>query len=142
VIAVDANLLVYAKIEEMEEHEAALAWLQARLSDVYGVGLPWTSLLAFVRVVSNPRVFERPLTVRAAWAQVAEWLDRPNTFVPEPTERHPEILGSLLREATTPALVPDAHLAALAIEYGLTLQTSDRDFARFPGLKWENPLAT
>lgn len=139
-ILVDANLLVYAKMSSMEQHEAARAWLERRLSDVYGVGLPWPSLLGFVRLTTNHRIFERPLPMSDARAQVDEWLALRPVFTPEPTARHAEILAALLREADRSRHVPHAHLAALAIEYGLTLQSTDRDFARFSGLRWENPL--
>jgi hypothetical protein len=106
------------------------------------VGLPWPSLLGFVRLVTNPRVFERPEEVGAAWRQVESWLDCPSVWVPLPTERHREILGPLIARTTGRAnLVPDAHLAALAIEHGLLLCSTDGDFARFPDLRWENPLA-
>jgi uncharacterized protein len=140
-ILVDANLLVYAWQEDAPEHERARAWLESRLSGVEGVALPWPSLLAFVRLVSNPRIFENPAPVQDAWRQVEEWLALPCVFVPEPAARHAEILATLLPEAGRASLVPDAHLAALAIEYGLTLQTTDRDFARFSGLSWRNPLS-
>jgi toxin-antitoxin system PIN domain toxin len=100
-------------------------------------------VLAFVRLVSNPRVFAQPLTVSAAWAQADNWLQAPTVWVPTPTERHREILGRLLAAvAFRSNVVPDAHLAALAIEHGLTLCSADGDFARFSGLRWENPLAT
>lgn len=140
-ILVDVNLLLYAKIASLEEHEAARAWLEDRLSGVYGVGLPWVSLLGFVRVATNPRIFERPLPMDDAWTQVREWLALDSVFVPEPTHRHPGVLAALLAEADRAEHVPDAHLAALATEYGLILQTTDRDFARFSGLAWENPIA-
>jgi len=106
------------------------------------VGLPWASLLAFVRLVSNPRIFTRPESVTRAWAQVEQWLDCSPVWIPQPTERHREVLGPLLRAQGNKAnLVPDSHLAALAIEHGLTLRTTGGDFARFPGLRWQNPLA-
>ena len=140
-ILVDANLLIYAKTSEFPQHEAARAWLDDRLSQPTGVALPWASLLAFVRLVSNPRVFRRPLAVADAWAQVEAWLELPPTWIPTPTERHPGILNSLIPDAGKADLIPDAHLAALAMEYGLVLQTTDRDFARFRGLRWENPLS-
>lgn len=104
------------------------------------MGLPWPSLLAFVRLVSNPRIFERPLSVTEAWSQVEDWLDLPTSWIPEPTDRHRSILASLIPEAGRAELVPDAHLAALAMEYGLVLHTTDRDFSRFTGLRWRNPL--
>jgi predicted nucleic acid-binding protein len=87
-------------------------------------------------------VFERPAPVGAAWRQVEEWLDCEAVWIPMPTERHREVLGRLLSESRARAnLVPDAHLAALAIEHGLVLASTDGDFARFSGLRFENPLA-
>jgi toxin-antitoxin system PIN domain toxin len=97
--------------------------------------------LAFVRLVTNPRVFERPENVGDAWAQVESWLAAATTWVPVPGDRHHEIMTSLMPSVTRSGLVPDAHLAALAIEHGLILQTADGDFARFSGLRWENPIA-
>jgi toxin-antitoxin system PIN domain toxin len=141
VILVDANLLLYAHIQSYPQHEAARNWLDGRLNGTPRVGLPWPSLLAFVRIASNPRLFEQPLSVGRAWQQVASWLALESVWIPLPTARHAEVLGSLLAEATFAAnLVPDAHLAALAIEHGLTLCTSDGDFSRFAGLAWTNPL--
>lgn len=140
-ILLDANLLVYAHVSTVPQHAAARAWLDARLNGAAPVGLPWPSLLAFVRLVSNPRVFERPQPVAEAWAQVEAWLDCPPVWVPQPTDRHRTTLGLLLRRHGASAnLVPDAHLAALAIEHGLILCSTDGDFARFPDLRWENPL--
>ena len=141
-ILVDANLLIYAKVSDFEQHRAASEWLDARLNGTVGVGLPWSSLLAFARIVTNPRVFARPLSVAEAWRQVEAWRARPCVFAPEPTLRHSEILAELIPKGVTRSnLFPDASLAALAIEYGLTLCSTDSDFARFPGLAWENPLA-
>jgi hypothetical protein len=140
-ILVDANILVYAHISSLPQHEGAREWLDARLSETAAVGLPWPSLLGFARLVSNPRVFERPITVAEAWRQVESWLNCPSVWVPVPTERHREILGPLVVGSASRAnLVADAHLAALAIEHGLTLCSTDGDFGRFRGLRWENPL--
>ncbi len=141
-ILLDANLLVYSWNLGATEHEPAKAWLQDRLNGREGVGIPWSSLLAFVRLVSNRRIFERAIAVEEAWSQVEEWLGLPNVWTPEPAQRHREILSVLIPEAGKAEIVPDAYLAALAIEYGLVLQTTDRDFARFSGLRWENPLAS
>jgi len=142
VILVDANLLIYAYIPGLPQHEAARAWLEEQFTSTPRVGLPWPSLLAFVRLVTNPRVFERPASIEEAWGRVEEWLNLPSVWIPQPTERHPEVLGELMRKAVDRAqLVPDAHLAALAIEHGLVLCSTDGDFARFPGLRWQNPLA-
>jgi toxin-antitoxin system PIN domain toxin len=142
VILVDANVLVYAHSRSFVQHEPARVWLDARLNGSAPVGLPWPSVLAFVRVICNPRVLDRPRSPSEAWSQVEAWLDCPPAWIPLPTERHREALGALLRVAVPRGnLVPDAHLAALAIEHGLTLCSTDGDFARFPGLRWENPLA-
>lgn len=139
-ILVDANLLVYAHVASSPEHARAKRWLDERLNGVEKVGLPWPSLLAFVRLVSNPRIFARPEPIATAWRQVEAWLALSNVWIPEPTERHPEVLGALLRGESRANLVPDAHLAAIALQHGLTLCSTDRDFARFPQLRWENPL--
>lgn len=141
-ILVDANLLLYAANHAAPEHEAARAWLDARLSGPSRVGLPWPSLLAFVRLATNPLVMRRPASMAAAWRQVDEWLGADPAWVPTPTERHRVLLADFCRATwMTPRLVPDAHLAALAIEHGLTLCSTDGDFARFPDLDWQNPLA-
>lgn len=129
-------------MDTFAQHERAHRWLDERLNGTVRIGLPWPSLLAFLRLVTNPRVFERPASSRAAWQQVQEWLDCETAWVPAPTERHREVLGRLLAESNVRAnLIPDAHLAALAIEHGLVLASTDGDFARFPGLRLENPLA-
>jgi toxin-antitoxin system PIN domain toxin len=105
------------------------------------VGLPWPSLLAFLRIVTNPKAYERPDKMDSAWKQVEHWLSWPTVWIPEPTDRHPMVLAALLqRLGGGHNLVPDAHLAGIAIEHGLTLCSADGDFARFAGLKWVNPL--
>ncbi len=141
-ILVDANLLVYAKFADLPQHPPARRWLEEQLNSRVRLGLPWASAVAFLRLATNPRLFGRPLEMGAAWAQVAEWLRHPRVWVPQPTDEHAVVLGELL-EATraTANLVPDAHLAAIAIQHGLTLCSADSDYARFPGLKWSNPLA-
>ena len=140
---IDANLLVYAHVESFEQHVGALSWLDGLLNGVERVGLPWPSLLGFVRLVTNPRIFERPETLRLAWEQVNAWLDAGATWIPLPTERHLQILDGFFAGSSLRAnLVPDAHLAALAIEHGLLLCSTDGDFARFSGLRWQNPIAS
>ena len=140
-ILLDANLLVYAHVTSLTQHHAARSWLDSRLNGPTPVGLPWPTLLSFVRLVSNPRIFEHPQPISKAWKQVDDWLTCPVVWIPQPTERHREILGSFLTDTLGRSnLVPDAHLAALAIEHGLTLCSTDRDFARFPDLRWEDPL--
>ena len=141
-ILVDANLLLYAANRSAPEHDAAREWLDAHLSGTTKVGLPWPSLLAFVRLASNPMVMRHPVTVAQAWAQAQQWLSAGPSWIPQPTAHHGEIFGALCAPSSmTSRLVPDAHLAALAIEHGLTLCSTDGDFARFDGLDWANPLS-
>ena len=140
-ILVDANLLIYAYNSAATQHDAARAWLEDRLAGVAPVGLPWPSLLAFLRVMTHPRLFARPVTTLSAWEQVSRWLRSPIVWAPQPTDRHGQILGQLLAlPGVRGNLVHDAHLAALAIEHGLMLCSTDGDFARFSGLRWQNPL--
>jgi hypothetical protein len=141
VILVDANLLIYASVESFPQHERARRWLDERLNGAAPVGLPWASVLAFLRLTTNPRVFERPTAMSDAWRQALAWLEAERVWVPQPTDRHREVLGQLLAAPGVQAnLVQDAYLAALAIEHGLILCSTDGDFARFSGLHWENPL--
>lgn len=140
-ILVDANLLLYARFRDFAQHEAAHGWLDAQLNARHRVGLPWPSLLAFLRLSTNPRVFAAPLSAEVAWRQVQDWLGVASVWVPAPTTRHAETLGRLIRSSqATGKLMPDAHLAALAIEHQLVLCTTDGDFARFDELRLENPL--
>jgi toxin-antitoxin system PIN domain toxin len=141
VILVDANLLLYAYHSRAEEHDRSRAWLEATLSGPELVRFAWLTLWAFLRIASNPRVFERPLSIVEAGAAISAWLAQPGSGVLEPGERHWDILSGLMREGQTAGpLVMDAVLAAIAIEHGATLCTTDRDFSRFSGLKWTNPL--
>jgi len=141
VILVDANLLLYAKLSSFPEHGVAQGWLDERLSGTARVGLPWLALLAFLRLATSSHLFPRPLPMAEAWAQVRAWLAAPCAWTPGPTDRHEQVLDELFGEhALTARLVNDAHLAALAIEHGLMLCSADQDFARFSGLRWDNPL--
>ena len=140
-ILVDANLLVYAKVSSMPQHAKAHAWLTQTLGGAGRVGLPWESLLAFARLTTNPRVFDRPLTGTDAWSQVEAWLQLPNVWTPMAGPRHASMMANLIAQTNASgSLIPDAHLAALAIDNGLELMSSDSDFAKFPGLKWRDPL--
>ena len=140
-ILIDANLLIYAHVSNFPQHHAAKNWLDENLNLTAPVGLPWPSLLGFLRIVTNPRIFERPASMKNAWQQIKEWLASPSAWIPQPAERHHEILEGLLIDLDITAnLVPDAHLAALAIEHGLILCSTDGDFGRFPDLKWQNPI--
>ena len=142
-ILVDANLLIYAWDTDAIHHKSALAWLNGKLLGSARVGLPWEACLAYMRVVTNPRIFATPQSVPQAWLQVEKWLSNENVWIPTPGEGHAGILGKLLRNLGGGAkLIPDAHLAALAMEHGLTLCSTDGDFARFAGLRWVNPLLT
>lgn len=138
---IDANLLIYAVDETSAHHERAAAWIAAVLNGDRRVGLPWQSIGAFVRITTHPRVTSRPLTSRRAWEHVSAWLDADPTWIPPATERTADVYGRLV-EAHRPTgnLVPDAQLAALAIEHGLTVLSADTDFARFPEVSWRNPL--
>jgi toxin-antitoxin system PIN domain toxin len=142
VILIDANLLIYSIEVHAERHVRARAWLDAQLSGDSRVGLPWESLMAFLRITTNPRIFSHAQTVGKAWAQIEEWLDCDRVWIPTPGAAHRSIFAGLLANlGGGPRLIPDAHLAALAIEHGLTLCSSDGDFARFKGLRWLDPLA-
>ncbi|MGL4178327.1 MAG: TA system VapC family ribonuclease toxin [Dermatophilaceae bacterium] len=142
-IAVDANLLVYAYVTDFDQHPGARDWLERELSTGPRLALPWSSVLAFVRLVSNPRLFPEPVSIAAAWTQVEEWSAAEPVWVPTPGTRHAELLGRCLRtRGLRPSDVPDAHLAALCLEHGLSIATSDAGFARFDGLRWFDPLAT
>jgi hypothetical protein len=141
-ILIDANLVVWAHHEQFAQHRAARDWLAAALTGVPLVGIPWPTILAFLRISTHPRALAQPLGIDVAWDVVRGWLGRPNVRVPVPTDRHEPIFGQLLVDGRATANhVPDAHLAALAIEWGLELQSGDRDFARYPGLRWRDPLS-
>ena len=139
-ILLDANLLVYAHTPESPRRQAASVWLEQVLNGPAKVALPWPTLLAFARLMGNPSVVSTPVTLNRAWTQVKRWLELPQTWIPLPTDRHLTIISALLGEESRPDLAADAHLAAVAIEHGLTLCSTDGDFARFRDLRWENPL--
>jgi uncharacterized protein len=141
-ILIDVNLLLHAYNARSLEHEAARRWLESTLNGHDLVCLTGLTVWAFIRISTNPRAFTRPLTLAEAEAAVDGWLAQQNVEWVEPGERHWEILRELLREGqATGPLVMDAVLAAIAIEHGAVLQTTDRDFSKFPGLKFENPIA-
>lgn len=139
---VDANVLLYAEDDSSKHHRPAVEWLSTALNGPRRVGLPWPSLLAFVRIRTNPRAYELPLDSDEAWDRVTDWLAAPAAWVPVPTDRHAEVLGGLVRRhRLSSSAIPDAHLAALALEHGVGVCSADTDFARFDGLRWFNPLA-
>ena len=142
-ILMDANLLLYAEDSLSEHHESARTWWDEQLSGSDPVGLCWPVLIAFVRIGTNQRLHQRPLTVREAVDRLQSWFDQPCVRILQPTEEHWFILQRMLREGNATAnLVSDAQLAALAVEHNCQLQSTDADFARFPGLDWRNPIAS
>ena len=139
---VDTNLLIYAYVPALPEHASAKRWLEETLTADESVGLAWVSVLGFVRVVTNPRIFRVPLLLDRAVAVVDEWFQQQSVEVVLPTPRHWSTLREMLTVGqASGALTTDAHLAALAVEHGATLYTTDRDFSRFPGVRVVNPLA-
>lgn len=137
----DANLLLYAEDSLSRHHEVARLWWDAALSGSEAVHLCWPVVNAFIRIATNPRLHERPLTPDEAIERVQSWLDQPCVRLVSPSENHWQLLQTQIRESgAVGGLVPDAHLAALAIEHGCTLHSADQDFAKFPSLRWNNPL--
>jgi uncharacterized protein len=142
VILVDANLLLYAEDSLSEHHEAARSWWDDCLSGTDPVCFCWPVVKAFVRIGTNPRLHQRPLTLREACDRVQSWFEQPCTLLIQPTDEHWAIFRRMLKEGNAIGnLVSDAHLAALAVEHNCVLQSTDTDFARFRSLKWNNPLA-
>ena len=140
-ILVDANLLLYAADNFSEPYLRAQKWWYSQLSGSESVCLCWPVLNAFLRIGTNPRLQRQPLTLADAIPLVQSWLDQPCVKLIHPTEQHWPIFQQMLRAGNATAnLVTDAHLAALAVEHNCVLQSTDRDFARFRGLKWKNPI--
>lgn len=138
----DANLLLYAVDRESRSHRGAAAFLEQVLSGPTRVGFPWPTLLAFLRIATHPRALRSPLDGATAWGFVADWLACAGAWIPTPTPGHAELLQRLIEAHDLRGnLIPDAHLAALAIEHGLAVVSTDSDFARFPEVRWHNPLA-
>lgn len=138
---VDLNLLLYAVDTQAPRHEPARTWLEAVLSGRETVALPWTVLLGFLRLSTRAVVFSAPLTPDEALDIVDGWLAQPPVTVVHPGRRHPSVLRELLQTVGTAGnLVTDAHLAALAVEHGAELCSTDADFSRFPGVRWVDPL--
>ena len=141
-IVPDLNLLVYAYNSDAPHHEKARAWWERLLNGRDPVGVPWAVILGFVRLMTHPSVLVAPLAPSQALGFVRAWLERPQVTILEPGPRHLEIVERLLDGLGVAGnLTTDAHLAALSIEGQAELHSNDTDFARFPGLKWHNPLS-
>jgi toxin-antitoxin system PIN domain toxin len=137
----DLNILIYAMDESSPRHQAARDWLDATLSGADTVAFAWHVLVGFVRLSTRPTVFARPLTVEESFDVVHGWLEQPCVTVIHPTDRHAAVLRGLLTPLGTAGnLTSDAHLAALAVEHGAKLCSTDVDFSRFSGVRWIDPL--
>jgi len=138
----DANILLYAHDKDAPNHQAAAQWIKHLFHGSETIGLPWITLWAFVRISTNSRILNNPKTAQEAFQIVREWLALPGVVVVQPGPRHVELLERLVidNRAAGP-LITDAALAALAIENGATLASTDRDFSRFTDLRWVNPIA-
>jgi len=137
----DANVLLYSVDENSPRHVVAASWLEATLNGDRRVALPWQTIGAFVRIATHPRISERPLSAEAAWDLVDAWLSCDPVWIPPTGDRTARLLGELiLRHRVTANLVTDAQLVAIAMEHGLTVFSTDTDFARFPEVRWEDPL--
>lgn len=137
---VDANVLLYAVNEAEPRHSECRTWLDRSLGQPEPVGFAWSVLLAFLRLSTRAGLFPRPLTVPDALARTRAWTEQPSSVIVHPTARHLDLVAGLLAAAGTGGnLVTDAHLAALALEYGATVVTYDSDFARFGGVRWSPP---
>ena len=140
-ILVDANILLYAEDQSSEHHAKSCKWWDAQLSGDSHVCLSWIVLLAYIRIATIRRIFEAPLSLEEAIKRVQSWLVQPCVRLINPTSKHWQILQNLLiRGRAVANLTSDAHLAALAIEHGCILYSTDADFSRFSPLKWKNPI--
>lgn len=141
-IVLDANILLYAYDATSPRRYEAGEWLKSAFSGPELIGLPWQVVWAFLRLSTNDRIFTNPLPMETAVGVVQQWMDQKQIRILAPGDRHWSVLQRMLIEGRARGpLTTDAELAALTIEYGGVLHTTDRDFARFPGLRWVNPLA-
>lgn len=137
----DINLLVYAHNDAAPQHAAARTWWESCLNGSVPVGLSWVAMAGFLRLMTHPRVLDRPMAVATAVAQVRAWLDQAPARIIHPGKKFEEIFFGYLEKLGTAAnLTTDAQLAALAVEHQAVLYSNDLDFSRFPGLRWTNPL--
>lgn len=137
----DVNILVHAYDSDFPMQAQAREWWETTLRGPRPVGLAWVTVLGFIRIATHRGITARPLRVAEALDRAQSWLDCPRVEILSPSERHAQILFDLLtRLGAAGNLTTDAHLAALAIEYQAEVASTDADFARFPGLRWFNPL--
>jgi uncharacterized protein len=140
-ILIDANLLIYAIDSASPHHPVARRWLEKILSGTETVGLAWSVILAFLRIVTHPAVMHRPLSPEDALGYVDSWLQQPYVHAIVPGDKHWFLLRDLLHSTGTAGnLTSDSHLAALALEHDCTVYSADHDFGRFPGVRQVNPL--
>ncbi len=140
-IVLDANLLLNAYDSESQQHAKARVWIEQTFSSGAPVGLPWQTVTAFLRIVTNPRLAGKRFTPEEATQIVDQWLAQPNVSLLPAGEQHWSLLRQMIKDGQARGpLISDADLAALTLEYGGVLHTTDRDFARFPALRWTNPL--
>lgn len=138
---VDLNVLVYATDASSARHAQAKAWLDTAVSSTETIGIATAVAIGYVRLTTAARVMTAPLDVATSVGVVQGWYRRPNVTAPEPTARHYDLVAELLAPVGTAGnLVSDAHLAALSIEHGADLCSFDRDFGRFSGVRWVEPL--
>jgi len=141
-VILDANVLLYAVDSESAHHDRAAEWLTDALNGDQRIGFPWQTIGAFLRIATHPRIAGRPLTIDSAQDYVDAWLAVSVAWVPPAGERTAQVYGKLARRHhVTGNLVPDAQLAAMALEQGVAVVSADSDFARFPEVTWVNPLA-
>jgi toxin-antitoxin system PIN domain toxin len=140
-IVVDANILIYAYNADAPQHRRAARWLTELFESGETIGIPFVTVWAFLRIATNSRIWKSPKSTGEAFGIVREWLLQPDVVLLQPGPRHMEILEKLaVDHAVAGSLMSDAILAALAIENGALLASSDQDFARFATLRWINPL--
>ena len=138
---VDVNVLLYVVNERATHHRALLNWWESAVNGDESIGLPWLVLLGFLRISTNPKIFPHPLDPATAINKITTWRSLASTYLVREKDEHWDILRTLLDETGTAGnLTTDAHLAALAISHGAILVSCDRDFSRFRGLRWENPI--
>ena len=138
----DLNLLVYAYNSDAPDHEKARSWWESALTESRSVALPWAVSLGFLRLMTSREVLLEPLGPSEAIGHIRSWLERPQVRILQPGPGHVDLVEELATEAgRAGALTTDIHLAALAIEHQAEVHSNDRDFDRFPGLRWTNPLA-